>query len=109
MKKNCIFMKGYSQAEILPRNFCGKSSWGPISCPCCKSCWPSSWQPRASGYWIQTDEKYRGFVATGLGDVIAPLHEDANALHFAEGYFDGPICGSAYHYFGWAPGDGGYG
>lgn len=54
--------------------------------------------------WIQAAENYQRFLAAGLGDAIVPLHGDANALPFAQEYFDTLVCVDAYHYFGRTPG-----
>lgn len=50
--------------------------------------------------WIPATENYRRFCQLGLDGRIVPLHADANALPFAEGYFDAMVSVDAYHYFG---------
>lgn len=54
----------------------------------------------ATDLWIPATENYGRFLAWGLDDQIIPLHAEANALPFADAYFDAAICIDAYHYFG---------
>lgn len=124
-------MKDHSQAEIFTREFlrenimgpnplsileellarqpvapgervldlgCGKGVTSMYLAKACKA------RVFALDLWIQAAENYQRFTAAGLGDAIVPLHGDANALPFAQGYFDGLVCVDAYHYFGRAPG-----
>lgn len=40
------------------------------------------------------------FRSLGMEEQIFPIYADANALPFAEGFFDAVISVDAYHYFG---------
>ena len=57
----------------------------------------------ATDLWIGATENYRRFSQLGLDDRIIPIHADANALPFAEEYFDAAISIDAYYYFGRTP------
>ncbi|WP_417176091.1 SAM-dependent methyltransferase [Anaerotignum sp.] len=45
-------------------------------------------------------ENYEFFRSLGIEEQIFPIYADANALPFAEGFFDAVISVDAYHYFG---------
>jgi len=50
--------------------------------------------------WIPATENYRRFLQWGIDSQIIPIHADANALPFADGYFDAVVSVDSYHYFG---------
>jgi cyclopropane fatty-acyl-phospholipid synthase-like methyltransferase len=54
----------------------------------------------AADLWIKPTENWRRIAAAGLTDRVMPLHAEAHALPFAEGYFDVIFSFDAYHYFG---------
>jgi cyclopropane fatty-acyl-phospholipid synthase-like methyltransferase len=54
----------------------------------------------AADLWIKPTENWRRIEAAGLADRVLPVHAEAHALPFAEGYFDVILSFDAYHYFG---------
>ena len=54
----------------------------------------------AADLWISPTENYEFFRSLGIEEQIFPIYADANALPFAEGFFDAVISVDAYHYFG---------
>ena len=54
----------------------------------------------AADLWIKPTENWRRIAAAGLTDRVLPIHAEAHALPFAEGYFDVILSFDAYHYFG---------
>jgi cyclopropane fatty-acyl-phospholipid synthase-like methyltransferase len=54
----------------------------------------------AADLWIKPTENWRRIAAAGLMDRVLPVHAEAHALPFAEGYFDVILSFDAYHYFG---------
>lgn len=50
--------------------------------------------------WIGATENYGRIQKLGLERRIIPIHADANALPFADHYFDAVLSVDAYHYFG---------
>jgi SAM-dependent methyltransferase len=50
--------------------------------------------------WIKPTDNWRRIEAAGMADRVLPLHAEAHALPFAEGYFDAILSFDAYHYFG---------
>jgi SAM-dependent methyltransferase len=50
--------------------------------------------------WIAARENARRITEQGLEREVFPIHAEAHALHFAEGFFDLIISMDAYHYFG---------
>jgi SAM-dependent methyltransferase len=54
----------------------------------------------AADLWIKPSENWHRIEAAGLADRVLPLHAEAHALPFAEGYFDAIVSFDAYHYFG---------
>ncbi len=53
----------------------------------------------ACDLWISATENFQRFREQGQEQII-PIHADANALPFADGYFDAVVSVDAYHYFG---------
>jgi len=84
----------------------------PLRKPCVSSTWaaarrraPSfSQRVRRDGLvadlWIGPTDNWRRIEAAGLTDRVLPVHAEAHALPFAEGYFDAILSFDAYHYFG---------
>ncbi len=54
----------------------------------------------ASDLWISASENWERIAAAGLQDRVFPIHAEAHALPFAEGFFDALVSLDAYHYFG---------
>jgi cyclopropane fatty-acyl-phospholipid synthase-like methyltransferase len=54
----------------------------------------------ATDLWITATENYGRFKQVGLDKQIIPIHADANALPYADEYFDAVISVDAYYYFG---------
>jgi cyclopropane fatty-acyl-phospholipid synthase-like methyltransferase len=54
----------------------------------------------AADLWIGPTDNWRRIEAAGLTDRVLPVHAEAHALPFAEGYFDAILSFDAYHYFG---------
>ena len=56
----------------------------------------------ATDLWIAATDNWQRICAAGLQDRITPIHAEAHALPFADGFFDAAISLDAYHYFGTA-------
>jgi SAM-dependent methyltransferase len=54
----------------------------------------------ANDLWIPASENWRRVVAAGLGDAICPIHAEAHALPYADGFFDAAVSLDSYHYYG---------
>jgi cyclopropane fatty-acyl-phospholipid synthase-like methyltransferase len=54
----------------------------------------------AADLWVTPSENFRRIEAAGLAGRVLPIHAEAHALPFAEGYFDAIVSFDAYHYFG---------
>jgi SAM-dependent methyltransferase len=54
----------------------------------------------AADLWIKPADNWGRIKAAGVTDRVLPLHAEAHALPFAEGYFDAIVSFDAYHYFG---------
>jgi len=50
--------------------------------------------------WTPATDIEQNFVSWGVDDCAFPIHADANALPFAENFFDAVVSVDAYHYFG---------
>jgi cyclopropane fatty-acyl-phospholipid synthase-like methyltransferase len=57
----------------------------------------------ANDLWIDPTENWQRVVECGLEDRIIPIRAEAQALPYAERYFDAAICVDAYVYFGQTP------
>ena len=56
----------------------------------------------ANDLWIKPTDNWKRFVEAGCADSIIPIHAEAHALPYADGYFDSLLSVDAYHYFGTA-------
>jgi cyclopropane fatty-acyl-phospholipid synthase-like methyltransferase len=54
----------------------------------------------ANDLWISATDNWSRIRAAGLADRIHPVHAEAHALPYAEGFFDAIVSMDAYHYFG---------
>lgn len=54
----------------------------------------------ATDLWIPASENWRRICAAGADDLVFPVHAEAHALPYAEGFFDAIVSLDAYHYFG---------
>ena len=54
----------------------------------------------ANDLWISATENLRRFEEAGVADKVFPIHAEAHALPYAEGFFDTAIAIDCYHYFG---------
>ena len=50
--------------------------------------------------WIDASENLARIRAAGVEDRVFPIHAEAHALPFADGFFDAMVSVDAYHYFG---------
>lgn len=50
--------------------------------------------------WIGASENWRRVCEAGLEERVFPVHAEAHALPFADGFFDALVSLDAYHYFG---------
>jgi len=56
----------------------------------------------ATDLWIPATENQRRFEAAGVTDLVFPIHAEAHALPYAEGFFDAAVSFNSYHYYGTA-------
>jgi cyclopropane fatty-acyl-phospholipid synthase-like methyltransferase len=54
----------------------------------------------ATDLWISASENWERIKAAGGQDKVFPIHAEAHALPFADGFFDALVSMDAYHYFG---------
>lgn len=54
----------------------------------------------ATDLWIAANDNWERIRAAGLEDRVFPIHAEAHALPFADGFFDAALSLDAYHYFG---------
>jgi len=54
----------------------------------------------ANDLWISATDNLRRFEEAGVDDRVFPIHAEAHALPYAEGFFDAVIAVDCYHYFG---------
>jgi cyclopropane fatty-acyl-phospholipid synthase-like methyltransferase len=57
-------------------------------------------QVHATDLWIPAHDNWTRVVEAGLEDRVVPIHAEAHALPFAEGYFDAILAVDSYAYFG---------
>ena len=56
----------------------------------------------ATDLWIDASDNFQRIRAAGVDDRVFPIHAEAHALPFADGFFDAMVSVDAYHYFGTA-------
>lgn len=54
----------------------------------------------ANDLWISATENQKRFEEAGVADKVFPIHAEAHALPYAEGFFDAVISVDSYHYYG---------
>ena len=54
----------------------------------------------ANDLWIDATENLHRFEEAGVADKVYPIHAEAHALPYANGFFDAVISIDSYHYFG---------
>jgi len=54
----------------------------------------------ANDLWISATENLRRFEEAGVADRVFPIHAEAHALPYANGFFDMAISIDSYHYYG---------
>jgi SAM-dependent methyltransferase len=54
----------------------------------------------ANDLWISASDNWQRVCAAGLENQVFPIHAEAHALPYAEGFFDALVSMDAYHYFG---------
>ena len=54
----------------------------------------------ANDLWVSATDNLRRFEEAGVGDKVYPIHAEAHALPYAEGFFDIAISIDSYEYFG---------
>lgn len=54
----------------------------------------------ANDLWICATENWQRIREAGMEDRVFPIHAEAHALPYAEGFFDALVSMDAYHYFG---------
>ena len=54
----------------------------------------------ATDLWIDASDNFGRIRAAGVDDRVFPIHAEAHALPFADGFFDAMVSVDAYHYFG---------
>ena len=54
----------------------------------------------ANDLWISATENLRRFEEAGVADCVFPIHAEAHALPYAEGFFDAAVSVDSYNYYG---------
>ena len=54
----------------------------------------------ATDLWVDASDNFQRFCAVGIEDRVFPIHAEAHALPYADGFFDAMVSVDAYHYFG---------
>jgi SAM-dependent methyltransferase len=54
----------------------------------------------ATDLWIGATENWQRITDACVADRVFPIHAEAHALPFADGFFDALVSMDAYHYFG---------
>jgi SAM-dependent methyltransferase len=54
----------------------------------------------ANDWWISATENLKRFEEAGVAERVFPIHAEAHALPYAEGFFDAAISIDSYQYFG---------
>lgn len=54
----------------------------------------------ATDLWIKASDNWQRVCQAGLEDKIFPIHAEAHALPYAQGFFDAIVSLDSYHYYG---------
>jgi SAM-dependent methyltransferase len=54
----------------------------------------------ATDLWIPATENWQRILSANLETKVTPIHAEAHALPFADGFFDAAVSLDAFHYFG---------
>ena len=54
----------------------------------------------ANDLWVSATDNLRRFEEAGVADKVFPIHAEAHALPYAEGFFDAAISIDSYEYYG---------
>lgn len=54
----------------------------------------------AADLWVDASDNFARICAAGVEDRVFPIHAEAHAPPFADGFFDVMVSVDAYHYFG---------
>jgi SAM-dependent methyltransferase len=54
----------------------------------------------ATDWWISASDNWSRITTANMHDRVFPIHAEAHALPYAEGFFDALVSFDAYHYFG---------
>ena len=54
----------------------------------------------ATDLWIRATDNWQRIREAGVSDCVFPIHAEAHALPYADGFFDAILSVDAYHYFG---------
>lgn len=54
----------------------------------------------ANDLWISATDNLRRFEEAGVADHVFPIHAEAHALPYANGFFDAAVSVDSYHYYG---------
>ena len=54
----------------------------------------------ATDLWIPATDNLQRFEQAGVADKVFPIHAEAHALPYANGFFDAAISIDSYHYYG---------
>lgn len=52
----------------------------------------------ANDLWIDPTDNWKRFEQMGVSNRVYPIHADAHALPYAEGFFDAAVSIDSYHY-----------
>jgi hypothetical protein len=54
----------------------------------------------ANDLWISATDNLKRFEAAGVSDRVFPIHAEAHALPYADGFFDAALSIDSYEYYG---------
>ncbi|MEW6359358.1 MAG: methyltransferase domain-containing protein [Planctomycetota bacterium] len=54
----------------------------------------------ATDLWIKATDNWHRIREAGVGDRVFPIHAEAHALPYADGFFDAIVSLDSYHYYG---------
>jgi len=54
----------------------------------------------ANDLWISATDNYKRIVEAGVADRVFPIHAEAHALPYADGFFDAMVSMDSYQYYG---------